>query len=579
MDSKRKLGVGATLGLLLIIGGAVLYSFLTSPEIKLARAMESLTKENQVEVTSTYNMSLDMDIDSEELGLYGEEETYFHIMQDILKNMSGTSGLIWDSENKIIEVSSSFGIEGEVYGEDVSLLVPFALYFDEGENNMAVDLDPYAAFGSDLINTVSHQILPNIPELQEELQELTQGEEVGEFFSRELNERFLPVLEEGFSGKQYRDSLDLEESIFAEDADDRYLGSFIVEKMLDYMREHGEDELVTEEDNWIHVKTDEKILIDSLLYALEEVKEDEEAREAFEKSSEQPIEESMEDVEDAREEFEEVDLFVDAAFLISGNKIQESLMDITVSFEEEGQTLQMSGEVHSEYEYGTEVSYVFYGKDREDITEEQLNDIGYQIDWEMEEFMMEYDPYMYEYEDADMDFEFYEENLEEEPPAIQSSEEEIEADLAVFFDTLYAYSEYDSLFYLGNIIDSVEHQITISTHIESYRNQADPVMYDLMGIELNTAEVNFIREYYIDGMFEHSLAIDMLDFYTDYIEEGTHEQYMVDDFYEGVDAGLYYLFTAQQQLLDIAKETDVLEEEDLQELEEEIDAYFSGETF
>ncbi|MDE5415271.1 hypothetical protein [Alkalihalobacterium chitinilyticum] len=409
MESKgTKIGIGIGSLLILIIGGILFYSFSSSPEVKLARAIINLSEEDKVQVTSGMNMSVDVDWNAHELGLYGEEEIFFEIMQSLLKNISGTSSMIWDSENKVMEMNATYGISGDIQGETIDLQMPFSLYIDENNDEIAFDLDPYVNFTSDIIDIISYNILPNIPDLQEELAYFTDGQDIGEFVSTELNTFIVPIIEDAIRGKKYTEPLDIDGKMFRED-DERYLYTFVFEKMLEYMKDNSEEEIVTEEDNWISLSLEEELLFDSLIYAMKEVEKDEEAKAAYEESGEQDIETTIRDLEDTSKDLEDVSLLLTGSFLVEKNIIKESKFDFSLTFEEDGQKINMSGTVNSEYVYGVDTEFSFYGKDRQAITEAELDDIGYQIELALEDYMMELMADNFDYEH---DFELTDEEKE-----------------------------------------------------------------------------------------------------------------------------------------------------------------------
>ncbi|PYZ92171.1 hypothetical protein CR194_15115 [Salipaludibacillus keqinensis] len=420
-EKKVKLGIGISALLVVLIGGILFYSFISSPEVKLARAFESLSQEDQAQVTSTMDMSIDLDMSASELGMYGEEEIFFDMMQSMLDNISGTSTVVWDNENKVVEMNATYGISGDIQGEDIHLQVPFSLYLDENGDEVAFDLEPYVDFTSEAIDVISYNVLPNIPELQEDLELLAEGEDVGDFLSTELNQLVVPIIEDTLRGKKYSEPLDIDENIFREDEDERYLLTFILENMLEYMKEHNEEDIVTEDDNWITVSLEEEMFFDSLLYALREVEKDEEAKKTFEETYEEDIETTISDLEEARDDLEDVSLSLTASFLVKQNTIHESQMDFTLTFEEDGQNVNVAGTVTSEYSYGEEADFLFYGQDREEITEEELDQMGYEIEMTVDNYMME----NYQYEDEYMYEDEYEVELtEEEQELIEAIEAE-----------------------------------------------------------------------------------------------------------------------------------------------------------
>ncbi|WP_096186442.1 hypothetical protein [Evansella halocellulosilytica] len=394
-----------------IIGGFLAYSFFTSPEAKLANAIGNLTNEDQIQVDTDFTMSLDFDGHPSEFGLYGEEEVYFNILKDIFQNIEGENSVVVDFENHVVELGGSYGISGDIHGEDVHLQVPFRLYLDEDADEIALDLDPYTEFLSDFIDVLSYNILPNIPEIEEELALFTEGEDVGDFLSTELNTAVVPVVEESIKGAKYKDSLDLDERIFIENDDEDYLFHFVIDHMIDYFKDNNDGDLVTEEDGWIILDLDEDLIFHSYLYALNEVKDNEEAKEAFEKDSDIDIETAIADLEEEVDTLEDGTLIMEVAFMIESGNITASNADMTMTFEEEGVEFNITATASSTYKYNEDVEFVLYGAERKELTEADLDMMFYDIELEveshMEQYIDEFEEY-YEYELTEEELELFE---------------------------------------------------------------------------------------------------------------------------------------------------------------------------
>ncbi|GAE31056.1 hypothetical protein [Halalkalibacter hemicellulosilyticus] len=389
-ENKAKFGLGIGIGVIAIflIGGLIVYSFLSSPEVKLANGLQNLLNEDRVQVESEFDLSYDFDFDELLNDPYMSEmdEFAFNLVEDLFNSLSGTSSIIYDKELDVMELSGTYGISGDISGEDISLHIPISMYFSGEEDVMAIDLDPYAQFIPDAIDVISYNILPNIEEVQEELELITDGEDVGDFFSRELNDLLQPTIDSLLTGKQFSDTLDLDrDRLFTQLEDnERYVLEFVFEKMIEYLDEHNEEELITEEDGWIYVNLDDQLLLQSILYAFEEAKEDEDTLAALEEELDTSIDTAISNIEEFQEDISEMTFDFNIGFLIERGQIVQSITTSTFSFEEDGVSFTGSSTVNSDYLYGDQAAFSFYDAERDELSEADMEQYFYDLEMQIE---------------------------------------------------------------------------------------------------------------------------------------------------------------------------------------------------
>ncbi|MCR6110847.1 hypothetical protein HXA35_10930 [Bacillus sp. A301a_S52] len=417
-EKKVKLGLGIGALAIVVIAGILVYSLLSSPEAKLASALQQMVEEDVIQTESDFNLALDIDADPELLGIYtDEDQASMDLVMDMMQNIHGTSSVIIDNENKVMEIGSSFGITGDVQGEEIDLQIPFHLYFDEEQNEMGIDLDPYAAFLPEVIDLIAYNVVPNIPDAEESLAMYTNGEDVSDFLANELSSLVVPVIEEGFTGKKLTEPMDFDESLFYDNEEDgKALNIFILEHMFDYLNEHSEDDVVTEENGWIVVNVGEDLLLDAFIYGLEEVEKDSEAKEVYEGFYEGEVATHIEELNDAKEDLENLSFSIEASFLIEQGRIVESKSTMSLSMSQDGVSISLTGDTSSTYSYGDDVEFAFYNAEREELTEADMENIAFELQSVFETYLLEnmdYDYYDEDYYEEDFfDYELTDEELE-----------------------------------------------------------------------------------------------------------------------------------------------------------------------
>lgn len=393
-----------------VIGvGFFVYSVINnSPEMKLAKALDRLLEAEKIQIETEQKGTLDFEISPEELGLAYDEEVYLDIFQDLLQNFEATSSTIYDKEEKVLEVDGSFGISGDVQGENITLHFPISVYLDEKENEWAVDLDPYVQFVPELIDVLAYNVVPNVPEIEQELALIVDGD-LSDWISKEAGAIINPILEGSMKEKKYTFDNKLPASLFEmtefESESWEYVEQFFVDKMLDYYKEHAEEGFITEEDGWIYLDLDQLLFYESLIYALEEVEADENAKEALEKYDVN-VKDAIEVFDEVIDEYKDTETSAKLGFFIEKGILKQMTAEVTSSFEEDGATISSTSTSTSTFKYNEDVEYRFYGKDRDIITDDDIEQMMYDIEMDFESAI------------AQLQQDYYEEELSEEDLAL-----------------------------------------------------------------------------------------------------------------------------------------------------------------
>ncbi|MCR6097261.1 hypothetical protein HXA31_02590 [Salipaludibacillus agaradhaerens] len=382
---KVKIGIIITSVIILSIAGLIGYSLLTSAEAKLANAIKELFNEDTVHIESEFDISLTSDASSEDWYLYGDEEMIFDLVTDLFDDISGTGTLVLDNENHVLELTSDLNLTSDLHGEDILFTMPFHLYIDEIEDEMAIDLDPYVAFMPEMIDTFSYQIIPNVPMVQEELYLFGNNEEMGDFFSAEFNPLFMPIFEEYFEETQLTQNVTLEESFFHSDETTQQLNEFMIGHTLDYISEHHDTGFITVEDDWLYTDLEFDLLIEAELATLEAVKEDVDMTAIYEDVTEQSVTEGIEQLENAVDE--DITGTISAGFLLEDGLIIENSLTFSFEFEEEGIHYNLEASFSNVFTYNQDPEFTFYNEERHSVSEDIFSDLGLDLEQAFDDYI------------------------------------------------------------------------------------------------------------------------------------------------------------------------------------------------
>ncbi|UTR13833.1 hypothetical protein MM221_14605 [Salipaludibacillus sp. LMS25] len=402
--------------LIAAVGGLLFYSSLSSPEAKLVRALSTLIEEETIQVESDFTMNYEFDFDSYPFYSHEEEEIITYIT-DLFEEASGTGSVIYDKEEKVIEVGAIFDLSSEFYGDEIALSIPLSLYLDENKEEIVIDLDAYSTLSSDIIDTLAYNVFPNIPEIEEALAPLHGGEYSGVSTAYELETIFMPVINDYFEGKASIIDFELDKGFFDFGEKEVALTEFLLVKMIEDLESQDEDnQLIQEEDGWIIIKVDDHELADAVLYAFEEIENHDEIAEIFDDVSSLDLEEMIEEVELNVKEFKEYSIGeTTISFEIEQNKIVTMKTEMTSTYGENGITAENTSSSTSTFTYGDTAEFQFYGEDRKEV---DLDYLFYDLEEALDNYFMElYNEWYYSsgyssYYEYDYDWDWWDEDDE-----------------------------------------------------------------------------------------------------------------------------------------------------------------------
>lgn len=396
-----------------VIGvGFFVYSVINnSPEMKLAKGFESLLDAERVQIDSDFEMDIAFDAELAQLGFTADDEALLEILEDLFKNIDGTGSFVYDKNEEAIEFDGSFGVTGDIQGEDINLQVPFRFYVDSVAEEMAIDVDPYVTFFPEFVDVFANNVIPHILEVEETLGSALDGQDVGEWFSTEVNGVIRPILEENLQNAKLVEEIEIDGNLFeTREKNEEWVDKFILEKALLYMKDNTDGEYISEEDSWIYLQLDKDLFFQSFIHALHEVEANEQMKEAFEEDGETTVEEAIKELEQSLEEIEDYTMDFDLGFKVERGTLLESKVELTMSFEEGGISFDVGMSVDSTYNYDDAVEFKLYGQERTTLTEAELDDLTYEINWELESLVNDLL--------ADFQEDYYEEELSEEDLAL-----------------------------------------------------------------------------------------------------------------------------------------------------------------
>ncbi|UTR14822.1 hypothetical protein MM221_20125 [Salipaludibacillus sp. LMS25] len=411
-EKKVKLGLGIGALAIVVIAGILVYSLLSSPEAKLANAFQEMMEEEVIQQDSQFSMSIEVDESFDNLGLTAEDEEAAEFLLDILNNIKGTSSIVMDKEKSIVEMSAALGVVGDIQGEEIDFQIPFSFYTDEANDKMAIDLDPYVEFLPSLVDTFAYDIVPNVPQAEDSVSMITSGENVSDLIANDFDEYVMPFVKETFTNKKLVSDYK-NEAYNEEDLNDVH--RFVVEELFNYLDEHSKEDVISQDGNWVTVKMDNNLLVDSLVHVLNKVHKDEEIADKFENVVGESTDSFITYLEDLNDFLDEQDMTVQikSRYLIEKDRIVKSEDDILINAQIEETNLKVNLDITNEYSYGDDVEFTFYNAEREELTEADMENIAFELQSVIETYMMEnidfgYDEEVVEHEPTQEEQEFYE---------------------------------------------------------------------------------------------------------------------------------------------------------------------------
>ncbi|MDE5413404.1 hypothetical protein [Alkalihalobacterium chitinilyticum] len=156
-----------------------------------------------------------------------------------------------------------------------------------------------------------------------------------------------------------------------------------------------------------------------------------------------------------------------------------------------------------------------------------------------------------------------------------SPEEDIIEDLEAFFssqeDKEFPQHTKEYTFYLNNVLVAVQQRVTVDYHYRSFMKVVPQRIRNLQRLELETMEVEFIRKQYLEAMEIHHQAVQTLDGHFTDIHNDEHDRQLEEGLYDAVKQGNHLLALAAIQMVKLAEDTEILDIDELNELEDFIE--------
>ncbi|ADU29439.1 hypothetical protein [Evansella cellulosilytica] len=156
---------------------------------------------------------------------------------------------------------------------------------------------------------------------------------------------------------------------------------------------------------------------------------------------------------------------------------------------------------------------------------------------------------------------------------VDSPEEALKGDLELFFETVIDELGNEYVFRLGSVMRAVDQQMTIPIHYKFFMDDTPQRIRDLKRLTLETDEADFIRQYYLQAMEIHLEAVENIHPHIDDIHNDTHDEHVTTEFYDKILEGYHYLALSSIQIIKIAEETNVLDINEMNDLEDMIEEY------
>jgi hypothetical protein len=160
--------------------------------------------------------------------------------------------------------------------------------------------------------------------------------------------------------------------------------------------------------------------------------------------------------------------------------------------------------------------------------------------------------------------------------SVSSEETLLEQDLATFLQAITMENGEDYFFYLSQLENAIDVQMTISHHYNRYLTSAFEVTNDVKQLEFKTPEMKFVKHHYLQGVSQHVKTVEMIEPHINAINSDTHPLSIISEFNGGITLGNEEIALAFIQILKIIKKTDMNTEIDLRLLEEHVQLYYEA---
>jgi hypothetical protein len=160
--------------------------------------------------------------------------------------------------------------------------------------------------------------------------------------------------------------------------------------------------------------------------------------------------------------------------------------------------------------------------------------------------------------------------------SVSSDDTLLEQDLSAFLHAIAAEKEEGYFFYLNQLENAIDVQMTISHHYDRYLTSALRISSNVKQLECKTPEMKFVKRYYLQGVSQHLKTVEAIEPHIDAINNDSHPLTVITEFNEGITSGHEEIALAFIQILKIAEKTDIDNEPDLKPLKDHVHLYFEA---
>ncbi|UJW59398.1 hypothetical protein HXZ66_19295 [Bacillus sp. A116_S68] len=160
--------------------------------------------------------------------------------------------------------------------------------------------------------------------------------------------------------------------------------------------------------------------------------------------------------------------------------------------------------------------------------------------------------------------------------SVSSDDTLLVQDLSAFFHAIAAENEESYFFYLNQLENAIDVQMTISHHHDRYLTSALRVSSNIKQLECKTPEMKFVKSHYLQGVSQHVETVEAIEPHIDAINNDSHHLNIITEFNEGITSGHEEIALAFIQILKIVEKTDTDKVPDLKPLKEHVHLYYEA---
>jgi hypothetical protein len=389
MAQKKVIFGASVLCLMIVIIGVINYAFTLTPEAKLAKALENLLEEDYIQI----------EIESPPPAL--EADGPQDPIDDLFKNLRGTSTLIFDKHEGIVEINGLLDSENNSSANRLTLTLPYHLYIDLQKNNLVLDTDPFVEIAPNLFDLTATYVIPESTELTRLMSHGNGGIYSSKQTAQALDSHFTPVLENHLTEKIATFDLPFEESLLEPSEDLQLFMTFIFEQIVEELiTQNDDDSLLKEEQGAIVLTLDDHQLINAVLHAFNNIEGDDRIQKIYDNLFEEGelftflLNQMLEEIK------EEQSGQTIIRFEMSRDKLTKMTIETSTTFEEVTDTTTSEMMTYLTFNYDTPIKFELYGEEREEVN---VNNMVNQLSMAFDYYLASNPPAFHEYYELDYD--------------------------------------------------------------------------------------------------------------------------------------------------------------------------------